>query len=425
MKIVLRIFNVIIMALSVAAAVFLFMPPSFSFKARVTLDVATFSKFVPETQYTNDIDVVNLLGTDSIDLPLKLEFSGINDIADMKDGNHDKINANIIDNNLTTMVGLLHEPVDLITEFSIRANIKKIVSEQVYHYVDQAFEDFKTNNPSSASVTSNYTTESILDEVGIDDAYYTKFSNELYDAANKEGATLDSTNEVLFEQINEALVRAKRSGVVDTSGFGESSKEGIKNSLEGVFKSLNLVNDDGSLKPIGQLSYMYLSDYLKKELTGTADAAEIEQKPGESIPDYADRLVGIYVTNKLPDMFYTVTGYVCLGLFIALFVFAGIWSLLFVITLIKTFTKKPWTIFGFWFWLVGFIQLILGFGLTALAKFALTKVDISQFGLPISKLLVSIKTYAFIPSFMFIACIVVGIVYGVLKGMAKSSAKSN
>ena len=416
MKLVIRIFNIIIMAISVVAGVFLFMPPAFSFNSKITVNVATFSQFVPETEYSKDIDIPTLLGTDSIYVGLKFELDA-QGIMDMKDGNKEKIDDALISKNLQETIAMLHEPVDLITDFTIRANIKRLISDQVYANVDQAVQTY------NEKAGLNNKTEDIMDEVGINDAYFTSFSNALYDAANADGATVESTSDVLLEQIDEALIRAESSGVADTSSFGSEQKQSMTESLKGVFTSLNLIEDDGvHLKKISAIAYMYLASYLKGELASSHDAATLERQSGENDEKYADRLLELFIKDKMPDLFYKIVGYVSLGLFIGLFVFAGVWAVLLLITLIKTFTKKPWTIFGFWFWIVGVVELIVGFGLTAITRIVLSRFDVSQFGLPIKQVLVSIKTYALVPSILFAAMIVVGIVYGFLKSAAKKVA---
>lgn len=416
MKIAIRVLNIIIMAISVAAGIFLFMPPAFSFNSKVTINVATFSQFVPETEYSKDIDIPTLLGTDSIYVGVRFQLD-VAGIADMKDGDKEKINDKLIAENLEEMIGLLHEPIDLITDFTIRANIKRLISEQVYANVDQAVQTYNQK----AGLDNK--TEDIMEDVGINDAYFTNFSNSLYDAANADGATIDSTNEVLLDQINEALIRAESSGAADTSSFGDSQKEAMTESLKGVFQSLNLIEDDGvHLKKISAIAYMYLADYLKGQLKESYDEATLERKSGEKDEAYADRLLELFVKDKMPDLFYKIVGYVSLGLFIGLFVFAGVWAILLVITLLKTFTKKPWTIFGFWFWIVGVVELVVGFGLTAITKLVLSKFDVSQFGLPIKEVLISIKTYALVPSILFAVMIVVGIVYAFIRNAAKKLA---
>lgn len=416
MKIVIRVLNIIIMAISVAAGVFLFMPPAFSFNSKVTVNVATFSQFVPETEYSKDIDIPTLLGTDSIYVGLKFELDA-KGIMDMKDGDKEKIDESLISKNLKEAIEMLHEPVDLITDFTIRANIKRLISEQVYANVDQAV---KTYNEKA---NLNNKTEDVMDEVGINDAYFTNFANALYNSANADGATIDSVNDTLLDQINEALIRAESSGVADTSSFGDSQKASMTESLKGVFTSLNLIEDDGvHLKKISAIAYMYLANYLKGELAASHDAATLERQTGENDEQYADRLLELFIKDKMPDIFYKIVGYVSLGLFIGLFVFAAVWGILLLFTLIKTFTKKPWTMFGFWFWIVGIVELIIGFGLTAITRLVLSKFDVSQFGLPIKQVLVSIKTYALVPSILFVVMIVVGIVYGFFKRACKKAA---
>ena len=416
MKIVIRILNILIMAISVAAGVFLFMPPAFSFNSKVTVNVATFSQFVPETEYSKDIDIPGLLGTDSIYVGLKFELDA-KGIMDMKDGDKEKINESLISKNLKEAINLLHEPVDLITNFTIRANIKRLVAEQVTTNVDSAVQAYNDK------AGTHNKTEDVMDDCNINDEYFTNFSDSLYNAANSDGATVDYVNEVLLDQVNEALARAKKSGVADTSSFGDEQKQALSDSFMSVFSSLNLIEEDGvHLKKISAIAYMYLADYLKGQLTSSHDEATLTRQAGENDEQYADRLLELFIKDKMPDLFYKIVGYVSLGLFIGLFVFAGVWAILLLITLIKTFTKKPWTLFGFWFWIIGIVELIIGFGLTAITRLVLSKFDVSQFGLPIKQVLVSIKTYALVPSILFVVMIVVGIVYGFFKRACKKIA---
>ena len=404
------------MAISVAAGIFLFMPPAFSFNSKVTVNVATFSQFVPETEYSKDIDIPALLGTDSIYVGLRFELDA-KGIMDMKDGDKEKIDESLISKNLKEAINLLHEPVDLITDFTIRANIKRLVTEQVTTNVDGAVQAYNDK------MGTHNKTEDVMDDCNINDAYFTNFSDSLYNAANSDGATVDYVNEVLLDQVNEALARAKKSGVADTSSFGDDQKQALSDSFMGVFSSLNLIEEDGvHLKKISAIAYMYLSDYLKGELKSSHDEATLTRQTGENDEQYADRLLELFIKDKMPDLFYKIVGYVSLGLFIGLFVFAGVWAILLLITLIKTFTKKPWTLFGFWFWIIGVVELIIGFGLTAITRIVLSRFDVSQFGLPIRQVLVSIKTYALIPSILFVVMIVIAIVYGFFKRAAKKAA---
>ena len=407
------------MALALTATIFLFASPTFSFNSNVGLDVKTFSQFVPETKYSQDFDIEKLLGTKTIHLGVKFSLK-LNEVKEIKSGDRDKINQNIVSDNVDDMLKILHEPVDLITDFSIRSIIKSIVKEQVTNQVDQARENYKQKSGQDMGST----TEEIMEEVGMDDAYFTSFAFALYDSMNSDTATVDSVTQTLYDQIDDALIKAESSGAVDSSSYNQSAKEAIKDSFVQTLNQLKLVEDGGKVKKISQISYMYLSEYLKKELENKGVEEDLEQEVGETIPDYADRLLRVFVFTQMPDVFYKAVGYVSLGLYIGLFLFAAIWLILLLFTLIKTFTKKPWTFFGPLFWIIGLLQLVLGLGLTVGGKFILPKYfDISSLGLPISSVMIAPRTYALVPSILYLVCIVLAIVYLFFKIPAKSEYK--
>ena len=414
MKAAIRIFNLIILALSGAAAFFLFYPPILSFNSNITLDVNTFSKFVPETTYSTTIDIPQLLGTNEIHVGIKfaLDYKGVNEV---KDGNKDKINQYIIQQNVDDMINLLHEPIDLITDFTIRSVIKSTIKNEITTQVEAA-----KNGSGSGS-----TAEDIMEEVGMDDVYFTNFSNALYDSANENNATIDSVSDVLYEQIDEALAKAQESGLVDKPEFSQEKREEIKTNLLSIFNELKLVKADGTLVRISELPYMYMSTYLKTELTGkVTDPSTLDQGPTESNPAYADRLLNTYILLMMPDAFYQAVGYTSLGLFIGLFVFVGIWGILFLITLIKTFTKKPWTIFGPWFWIIGFLQVVLGLGLTVVGKFILPKyLNVAALNLPIKQIILAPRTYALIPSMIYLGLIILAIIYAIMRSSLKRQVR--
>lgn len=419
MKLIIRILNFVIMAICAAATVFLFTPPAFSFNSNVAIDVAAFSKFVPETDYTKDLNIVDLVGAESIHIGIKFDLAAT-ELYQVMGNDKKTINDKIISKNVDDIVKEMHEPVDLITDFSVRYIIKTIIKQQITQQVNNAVETYKEKYPEE---TSEKGLEEILDDAGINDQYFTDFSNNLYNEINRENATVDTADQVLLDQINDALYRASETGLVDTSGFNDEVTQTVLNTLNKTLGDLHLVNDDGSLKPISKIAYIYLADYLKKQLTGKVDAeteSELAQKTDEKDEDYADRLLGIFVLTQMPNIFYQIVAYISLGLFIGLFVFAGIWVLLLLITLLKTFTRKPWTIFGFWFWLVGFIEVVMGIGITIFGKFILPTIDISALGLPLASVILVPRTYAIIPSLLFLVMIAFAVIYGIFKEAAKN-----
>ena len=405
------------MAVAAAATIFLFASPSFSFNSNIAIDVKTFSQFVPETKYSSDFDIAKMLGTDTIHVGIKFSLKP-NGVQEIMGGDRDVINQAIISDNVDGMLNELHEPVDLITDFSVRSIIKSIVKEQITEQIDDARETYQQKSGEELEST----TEEIMDEVGIDDVYFTNFAFALYDAADAENATVDSVSTTLYEQIDEALIKAEN--YVDSSSYNDAAKESIKNNLVSALTELKLVEDGGKVTRISQISYMYLSEYLKKELQNKGVSESLDRETGESLVDYSDRLLRIYVFTQIPNIFYTGVGYVSLGLFIGMFVFAAIWGFLFIWTLIKTFTKKPWTFFGPIFWIIGLLQVVLGVALTVGGKFILPQYfDVSGLGLPISSILIAPRTYALIPSMLYLGCIVLAIVYLFFKIPAKNQYK--
>lgn len=417
MKLILRILNLVIMALAATATVFLFVTPTLSFNSNIALDVEKLSDFVPETDYSQDIDIKKMLGTDAIHVSIKFKLSPKETMTVMN-GDRDIINNNVISNNVDGIVKELHEPIDLITDFSIRTVIKSTIKSEITAQV-QAAKDAYTGEGADMSA------EEIMEDVGMDDEYFTNFAYALYDSANQDDATIDSVSAVLYEQVDEALAMAEDSGVVNSSVYDDSKKEEVKSNLLQIFNQLKLVEDGNKIKKISEISYIYLADFLKQSLTGKVqDESELNKKAGETYPDYSDRLLNLFVLTHIPDIFYKVVGYVCLALFIGLFVFAITWAFLFIYTLFRTFSRKPWTFFGPWFWTVGIIQIALGFGLTIAGKFILPMYDITKIPyFPLQSIVLAPRTYALIPSIMFIACFVLAIVYTIIKVPAKKLYK--
>ena len=414
MKLVLRIFNIVIMVICLVAGVFLFTTPTISFNSNIAVNVSQLSGFVPTSEtYGADINIPELLGTDTIHVGLSFKVN-LGDATKFLKKDKETVNQKLIGPGMDSVVQTLHEPLDLIVDYTVRGVMKSIIKQTITGFVEEAKNQYGA---------SDYSTQDIMDEVGMTDTYFTNFSNALYDASNIDGTTIGAVSEVLYDQIDEALAMAEDSGVVDTSSFGADRKDEIKATLYNGYKEIKLVREDQTLKPIGDIAYIYLTDFIVADLAHDVAPQILEQKVGESFSDYSDRMLKEFVFARLPAITYDIISYVVLGLFIGLFAFAAIWLVLFVLTLIKTFSKeKPWTIFGFWFWLIGPLQIVLGLAITIAGKFILPRFDMAMTGLPISKIIIALRTYALVPSILFIAMIPLGIAYAVIKGIAKKSA---
>ena len=417
MKLVIRIFNLLILAISGAATALLFLTKPMTFNSNISLDVASFSKFVPNTEYSQNIDISELIGTKTIQVAIQFELDQ-NRTLEFMNGDRRVINDTIINQNVNSLSNTLREPVQLITDFTIRTVLKNTLQMNVTDQLKNAI--------ANSDVEVHSTAEEIMDEVGMNDAYFANFAIVLYDSANQTVATVDSVTDTLFLQIDDALARAEDNGAVNVDGFSVDAKEGVKTNLIGMLTDLGLVKADNTLKPLSDICYTYLVKYLTDGLTGKVAADVLApQTPEEENSDYvlSQRLLGVYVVTMLPATFYSIVGYVSLGLFIGLFVFAALWVILFIITLIKTFTSKPWTIFGPWFWIFGSLQLVLGVGLTVFGKFIMPRLTIAIPNLPLKSIILAPRTYALIPSLLFAGCIVLAIVYAILRSNLKRKMK--
>lgn len=426
-RLIIKIFNCVIMAIAALATVFLFASPSLSFNSRVDVNVEKFSQFIPETDYTKDIDVPYLLGTDTISVGLKFKVYP-KDVSKTMKGDKDEINNLFINDNVNDIVSELHEPVELITDFTIHGVMKKTIGDQIYKYVDEARQKYENEHPTHPK----HQTQDLMDSANLNDEYFTTFTNAMYDTANADDATLDDVNETLYVQIEEALNKVKKSGVgkIDSTAFNESKKAEISESLAKILGQLNLIKEDGvHLQKISQIAYAYLSKFICDELTKKGvDSETLKQRSGEQLRDYSDRLLGEFVRQNMPDLLYQIVGGVSIGLFIGLFIFTITWLFLIVFTAYRTFLSKkkgPWTFFGPWFWIAGVLQLVLGIVLTAAGKVVLPqKFDIATLGLPVTKLLVAPRTYALVPSILVIVCFGLAIAYTVLKILFKKKLKA-
>ena len=398
------------MAIAALATVFLFVSPTISFNSKVSVDIATFSEFVPSTPYTEDLDIASLLGTDQIQVGIKFSLN-IGDTNKVMSKDKNFVNDGMIGPNVNDIVDILHDPVNLITEYYVRTFLKGLIKDEITQQIDNARQRYGATDS---------TAQEIMDEVGMDDEYFNNFTFALYRAADKEDATVDSVTEVLYAEIDDALAKAEQTGVVDTSGYTEESKAGLKEDVVANLESMELVNEDGTVKRISSMAFNYLSNYLKEQLNDKVDPVELEKKAEEDDFAFSTRLLRLFLYNMIPDSVYGVMSYVALALFICLFVFAGNWILLIIITLFRTLlSKKPWTIFGPWFWFLGGLQIVLGFTLTYLGKVALPQYDINSLlaaaHIPIRSIVLAPRTFALIPSIFYMICVPLAFVYGFFK----------
>ena len=409
MKLVLRILNLVIAAIAGVAVVLLFAIPAFSFNSKVVVDVNEFSKFIPETAYTKDIDVVDTLGTDEIQVGIKFKLSAT-DINKVMNGDRDIINNIVIIKNIDDTLQTLDDAVDILADNTIRRTLQTTLKDLVSQHIESSKKD------------TDKSADEIMDLLGLDDEYFKNFSNGLYDEANKDGATVDTVGAILQEQIDDAILRAEKSNAIKPGSFTQEQKDSVKASFTNILNQLEMVKSDGkSLEKISDLPYMYVTKFVKQQLDGKVAEAELEKKEGETNRAHSDRLLETLVINLIPDIVYQIIGYVSLGMFIGMFIFAGTWILLAAFELLHFIfvTKKHRLFKGLFlpiFMLSGLLQVVFGFVLTGVCKYVLpAKLDIASFKLPIKDAIIVPRTCTLASSIVFIIVVGAGLVYFILK----------
>lgn len=452
MKSVVRIFNLIIMAVSGLAAALLFINSTLTFNSRISFDNEFINNYfstvverinqptqsetdpVLKEPFINEINVTKILGTDHVNLKVQfdLSFGEINTLMGKLD--KELVNQELLDKNLSSIFADLHEAVNILTEYTARTALRSVAKKEIYKQVRKSLED--TGYPSTAT--------DIMDEVGMNDNYFRGFAKTLYDAANipdnpstakeDDGCSVNKFVQTIKSQLEDVL------GEADKITGGKVNKEAmlnnpdldneLRNGFISVITAADLIQSDGeTFVKMEKAAYVFLAKILKEQLSSTVSPGELEPQAGESREAYAERLSKLYAHSMLPDVFYTIIGYSSLGLFIGVIVFAVIWLVLIVITLIRTFSsKKPWTIFGPWFWIVGSLQVVLGLALTIFCKFYLPSMSFMQRALegsPIKSIAVAPRTSMLIPSMIFLGMIVFAIVYTIIAHPVKKEYKDS
>lgn len=452
MKTIIRFLNFLIIGIAGLATALLFLNSTLTFNSRISFDNEFINNYfstvvekinqptqsetdpVLKEPFVNEINVTKILGTDHVNLKIQfdLSFGEINTLM----GKIDKelVNQELLDKNLSSVFADLHEAVSILTEYTARTALRSVAKKEIYKQVRKSLED--THYPSTAT--------ELMDEVGMNDNYFRGFAKTLYDAANipdnpstakeDDGCSVNKFVQTIKSQLEDVLDEADKitNGHVNKEAMlnNPDLDNELRNGFISVITAADLIQSDGeTFVKMEKAAYVFLAKILKEQLSSTVSPGELEPQAGESREAYAERLSKLYAHSMLPDVFYTIIGYSSLGLFIGVIVFAVIWLVLIVITLIRTFSsKKPWTIFGPWFWIIGSLQVVLGLALTVFCKFYLPNMSFMQRALegsPIKSFAVAPRTSMLIPSMIFLGMIVFAIVYTIIAHPVKKEYKDS
>lgn len=452
MKFVIRIFNFLIIGIAGAAIALLFLTSPLTFNSRISINNEFINNYfatvvekvnqptqtetdpVLKEPFIKELDVTKVLGADHVNLKVQfdLSFNEVNSLMGKVD--KDLINQELLDKNIVAIFADVHEAVSILTEYTARTALRSVAKKEIYKQVKKSLEE--TGYPSSAT--------DIMDEVGMNDNYFRGFAKTLYDKANipdnpatakeDDGCSVDKFVETIKLQLESVLDEAEQvtGGHVNKEAMlnNPNLDNDLRNGFISVISAADLLQEDGqTFVKMEKAAYVFLAKILKEQLTSSVPASELEPAAGESRENYAVRLSKLYAHNMLPEVFYTIVGYASLGMFIGILAFAAIWGILIIITLIRSFSsKKPWTVFGPWFWIVGSLQVVLGLALTIFCKFYLPGMSFIQSALagsPIKSFAAVPRTSVLIPSMIFLGMIVFAIVYTILAHPVKKEYRNN
>ena len=167
-KLISRLFSLLIAATAVVATVLLFTLSPLSFNSKVVVDVATISKAIPETDYTKNIDAKDLLGTEEIQVGVKFTMS-LDDISKAKAGDKEVMNDRLLKENLDGVLETLDNAIDVLADNTIRTALKSTISEEIKKQLENAIPE-----------GSPYTTKQVMTALDVGEEYFRGFTSALY-----------------------------------------------------------------------------------------------------------------------------------------------------------------------------------------------------------------------------------------------------
>lgn len=429
MKALVRIFNIIYLAICAVACVTIFTSPILSFSGTITLSkdqVVNLIKDPIKDQLTEQEirDSLDFDGKDDINFDIKISLPSSLALKYKDEENtsnilHDQL-APLIDGTVTKLNKSIEKMAEVIVKKNAKGPLKNSLTTQI-------------QNRKGSNVT-----DEDLDNWGITDEYIEDFVGEVFDIIVDGGGTVEDLIDVVSEKIDEVCSTLKDAGV---EGFEEYDSEKnyemteeIKSGIVNALKDAGFCDEDGNLICIED----YICNILDEQEEGGSspepskklvlkskfNAEKTDEEKKEEARQRLTEKVTEVLTNKAKEMELPkkISQYGYFGI-IVLVVLALPWIAFAIITLIRTLRRrkiwtKPWSAFTF-----AFTNLVLGVVLT-IASTKLLPVIVKA--IPegaikdiLSVLQVSVKTSTFVASILYLAMIPLTILYVIFVHSAK------
>ncbi|MDY6275900.1 MAG: hypothetical protein SPL75_00190 [Bacilli bacterium] len=413
MKTVLRIFNIILIALSAVAISFIVFTPLLEMNVNYTVQTTDLENVFKgklgegedsiSEEELHDIIVTETHGDGiKFSLSLKLEREGL---KKMRDGtNDDRLNAlrdivfkpviqQVIDNEEIKGV------VNSLAKTMAKKMAKKTIREEIFNHLTG--EDEKTNE--------------FLENAGINDEFLDAQVEHIYDALTTDGATVsgvvNSVIDVLVATTNQFRNaegdeydewRASDNNMSEEELRGSDMVNQITETLTKALEDNNLADENGNILSVDEALAMIIEQMMNQggsgdssssgssepepepepsiilrhfENTSTSSSQSEEEKKvdenkktlSEVISEAAWKTINdnVFKDENTKTTIADALSYTGKYGVIAEYVFMGMWAILAIFAFIKIFAKKkPYVYMGFFWWLAivifGLIELVFG-----------------------------------------------------------------
>lgn len=408
MKLVLRIFNFILIGIAAVAMAFIAFTPLMQMNLNYTVETDTICNVfkgklgedgdnISESEL-RDI-IVDKTGGDGIkfSLTLKLESKGMKKMRDAS--NDERIDA---------LYDEVFKPVidQVVGNEEIKGVISGIAEAMAKKMAKKAIKDNLFNHITG----DDHQTDEFLAGAGIDDTYIDSKVDDLFEALTAENASVDTvTDEIvdIIKDLNGKIAGAEGSEYDEWRATSEKSDEDIdgmrteiKETLQEALETGNLVDDDGKILSVDEALALIIEKAMNGEslssLGGSSGEGEGEGSESLVLPKYAESsetslseeeqkteetkkslsevvseaawkmieeniMKDESTKNTIGDILGMVSKY---GMIVQ-YVFLGMWGILAVFAILKSISrKKPYVYMGFFWWfaliLFGIIELVFG-----------------------------------------------------------------
>ena len=403
MKNVIRIFNIILVAISAVAIAFIAFTPLMQMNVDYTVDKEKIceifkGKLDSENGGVTDEELEEIVdkGTGgkgiTFSLSLKLESAGMKKMRDatndarveaLRDEVFKPVIQQVIDNK--QIKGIIQELARTMAKKMAKKTVKDQIKEHFASDEDKADPEF-------------------LDKVGITDEFLDDQVDIIYDSLIAEDATISSVADSIVDVLlNTTTTIAENSGDDSYKPGGENytspeeiqaKKAEIEETLEQTLKDNNLCDDDGNILSVDEALALIVSKMMEESngsSSVSSSSSEEEEKESVVLVHYEQvsdedkkteentKTLSEVVTeaawkaleesvfkdestkNQIGDILGMVSKY---GMIVQ-YVFMGMWGILAVFAIIKIFSKKkPYVYMGFFWWVAivifGFVEVVFG-----------------------------------------------------------------